>query len=215
MIVLADQNCRQIPERRHVKRLEQLPLVRGTVTVESKRHVLVLGVLLRESQTTSERNLSPNNAVAAIEATVLLVEMHRTAFSPGAPVPAAHELGEDLREGPTAADEGAVIAVSGDDAVLLGDGGLHADGHGFLSVVQVAEPADQLGLVERVRGDLHAAHRRHVAEEGEELLGRGVDGARRRLAVVGGEGDRGLDGERRGIVGRRGGDRTAGSLAPR
>lgn len=95
-----------------------------------------------------------------------------------------------------------MIAISGDDAIFLRDRGLHADGDGLLAVVQVAKPADQFGLVERVGGDLHAAHRRHVAEEGEELRRRGLHGARRRFAFVGGEWNGGLDREGSGVVGR-------------
>lgn len=87
-----------------------------------------------------------------------------------------------------------MIAVGGDDTVLLGDGGFHADGDRFLSVVEVAESSDEFSLVERIGGDLHPAHGGHVTEEGEELLRGGLDGARRRLALVRGERDGCLDG---------------------
>ena len=83
----------------------------------------------------------------------------------------------------------------------LGDGGLHADGDRLLAVVEVAEAADQLRLVERVRGDLHPPDRRHVAEEGHQLRRRRLDGARRRRAVVAGERDAGLHGD--GVGGER------------
>ena len=94
-----------------------------------------------------------------------------------------------------------MIAISGDDAIFLHDCGLHADGDGLLAVVQVAKPTDQFGLIEQVGGDLHAAHRCHVAEEGEELRLRGLDGARQRFAFVGGEWNGGLDHEGSGVVG--------------
>ena len=60
---------------------------------------------------------------------------------------------------------------------------------------------DQFGLVEQVGGDLHAAHRRHDAEEGEELRRRGLDGAQRRFTFVGGEWNGGLDHEGSGVIG--------------
>ena len=88
-----------------------------------------------------------------------------------------------------------MVAVGGDDAVLLCDRCLHADGDSLLAVVEVAEFTDQLGLVKRVSGDLHPPHRRHVAEEGRELLRGGIDGARRRIALVACERDAGLDGD--------------------
>lgn len=102
-----------------------------------------------------------------------------------------------------------MVAVSSDDTILLCDRGLHSHGHSFLAVVEMAEPADQLGLVERVRCDLHAPHRRHAAEEGEELLRVGVHGARRRVALVRSEGHGGLDCEGSAVIGCGGGDRTA------
>jgi len=70
-----------------------------------------------------------------------------------------------------------MVAVGGDDAVLARDGGLHADGDSLLTVVEVAEAADQLRLVERVRRDLHPPHQRHVVEERKELRRGGLHGA--------------------------------------
>lgn len=209
MIVLADQNRRQIPKRGNIQGLEQLSLIRRTITVQRERHRPVLGVLLREGQATTQRHLSPDDAVTAVKPSLLLVEVHRASLSFGAPGLSSHKLREDLEKGPAAAEERAVVAVSSDDAILLCDRGLHAHGHGFLAVVEVAEPADQLSLVERVRCNLHAPHRRHVAEEGEELLRVGVYGARRRLALVRGEGNGGLDSEGSAVIGGSGGDRTA------
>ena len=98
-----------------------------------------------------------------------------------------------------------MVAVGGDDTILARDGGLHADGDGLLAIVEVAEAAYELGLVERVRRDLHPPHQRHVTEEREELRRGRLHGAWRRIAVVGGEGHRGLHGE--GL--RRGRHRTA------
>lgn len=66
----------------------------------------------------------------------------------------------------------------------------------------MAETADQLGLVERIGGDLHPTHGGHVAEEGHELLRGGVDSARWGIDFVAGEGDAGLDGDDGGVIGR-------------
>lgn len=127
--------------------------------------------------------------------------MHRSTLSIRAAGLAPHEFGECLDECATTAEENTVISVGGDDTIGLGDGGLHPDGHRLLSVVEVAKPPDQLGLVERISGDLHATHEGHVAEEGEELLRRGLDDARGRLDLVARERDAGLDGEDRLVGG--------------
>ncbi|KAI8009855.1 Sodium/calcium exchanger NCL1 [Camellia lanceoleosa] len=76
---------------------------------------------------------------------------------------------------PTPAEEEAVAAIGGDDAILLGDRRFHSDRHYFLAVVKVAETADQLRFVERIGDDLHSTHHRHVSKEGYELFGGGSD----------------------------------------
>ncbi|GJN36581.1 hypothetical protein PR202_gb25457 [Eleusine coracana subsp. coracana] len=52
---------------------------------------------------------------------------------------------------------------------------LHADRDGLLAVVEVAEPTDELGLIQGINSDLHMAHHGHVTEEGNELGGGGGD----------------------------------------
>jgi hypothetical protein len=196
VVVLADQYDGQLPERGHVKRLEQLPLVSRTITIQVERDGALLPVPLRERDVTAERQLRADDAVPTEEVGVPLVKVHGAALPPGAPVPAAHELGEGGDGVPAAREVGAVVAVGGDDGVGAGDGGLHADGDGLLAVVEVAEPADELGLVERVGRDLEPPHERHVAEEGDELAGRGGGVAGRRVHDVRLEGHRGFYGDR-------------------
>lgn len=200
VVVLADQYDGQLPERGHVERLEELPLVGGAVAVEVERDGALLPVPLREGEAAAERHLRADDAVPAVEVGILLVEVHGAALAPGAPVAAAHELGEGGDGVPAAGEVEAVIAVGGDDGVRAGGGSLHADGDGLLAIVEVAEAADELGLVEGVGGDLEAAHEGHIAEEGHELARCGGDLARGRVDDVGLVGDRGLDGERvRGV----------------
>lgn len=94
-----------------------------------------------------------------------------------------------------------MVSVGRDDTILLRNCGFHTDGDGLLAVVEVAEAADEFGFVERVGGYFHSPHHRHVAKEGHEFLRRGLDGSRRRVDVVAGEGDAGLDGDCGGGVG--------------
>jgi len=203
MVVLADQYGRQFPEGRNVESLKELSLVSRTVTIERERGRVLLLVLLSEGEAASEGHLRADDAVPAVEIGILLIEMHGSALPAGAAGLAAHQLGEGGDEVPSAGEVGAVVAVGGDDGIGAGDCGLHADGDGLLAVVEVAEPADELGLVEGVGGYLHAAHEGHVAEEGDELGGGGGDIARWRVDEVGGERDRCLDGERRRGIGDR------------
>ena len=193
MVILANKNSRQVPKSSNIQSLKQLPLISSTVTIQSKSNKLLLGVLLSESQTTPQRNLRANDPMPAVETRVLFIKMHRPSFAVGAPPLPPHQLRERVHQLPSASQERAVVPVRRDDRVLPGDRRLHPHGQSLLPVVEVAEPADQFGLVERVGGDLHAAHASHVAEEGEDLGGGGLHGARRRVAEVGLERDGGFD----------------------
>lgn len=93
MVILANQDHRQVPERSHVEGLKELALVRSPISIQSKCDSLILRVLLPEGNTTTKRNLGSNDTMAAIELSVLLVEMHRPTLTLGAPSAAAHELG--------------------------------------------------------------------------------------------------------------------------
>jgi hypothetical protein len=203
MVVFADQYSRQLPKGRNVQCLKELALVSSTVAIESESGGVLLLVLLCEGKSASEGHLRADDTVPAVEVGVLLVEMHGSTLPAGAPGLAAHELGEGGDEVPSTGEVDAVVTVGGDDGIRSRDGSLHSNGDGLLAVVEVAEPADELGLIEGVGGDLHAAHQGHVAEEGHELGGGGGDVAGRRVDEVGGEGDGCLDGERRRGVGDR------------
>ena len=65
----------------------------------------------------------------------------------------------------------AVVAVGGDDRVLVDDRRLHADDDGFLADIEVAEAADQAHAVELACPLLEAADQQHVAIEGFQLVG--------------------------------------------
>nr|GMD27638.1 transcription repressor OFP7-like [Ipomoea batatas] len=96
----------------------------------------------------------------------------------------------------------AVVPVSGNNAILSGNRGLHTYRDGFLAVVEMAKSANELRLVERIGGDLHPAHQSHIAEEGHQLLRRRLYGARRRIDVVTAEREAGLHGDGGGGVRR-------------
>ncbi len=79
---------------------------------------------------------------------------------------AAQQLGQHGLHGGAAAEHHGVVAVGGNQVVLVRDGALQALGNGLLAEVQVAEAADVLALVELVRGDLDAAHALHLLNRG-------------------------------------------------
>lgn len=77
-----------------------------------------------------------------------------------------------------------MASVRGDDLVVLLDGALHPYGDGLLSDGEVAEPADELLLVELVGCHLHPAHLGHGLVHVDELSLRHLDLVLRDLEAV-------------------------------
>ncbi|KAG6541153.1 hypothetical protein Mapa_017450 [Marchantia paleacea] len=78
----------------------------------------------------------------------------------------------------------AMVPVSGDDAVLGRQSGLHPHAHGLLAIVQVTKSPNELRLVERIGRNFHPPHAVHGLEEAHELLGRRLHGQRWGIAFV-------------------------------
>jgi hypothetical protein len=72
----------------------------------------------------------------------------------------------------------AVVAVGGDDVIVLAHDGHAANGDGFLADIEVEEAADLALLVASEAALLEAADAHHVAVEGDQLVVAelGVDG---------------------------------------
>lgn len=85
-------------------------------------------------------------------------DVHRATLTERHTVLSAHQLGNDTLDGTTSEDGKSVASVRGDNSVLVGDGGLHTDGNGFLADGKVAETPDKLLLVKGVGGLLHSSH---------------------------------------------------------
>lgn len=159
-VVLADEDGRQVPQLGHVVRLEGLALVGGAVAVQRDAHAVVAVVLLGECQTCTQRYLSTNDTIAAVE--VLDVHVHGATLAARAPGLPPRQLGQDA-EHVVAEDVGpAVRAVGRDDLVMRAHGGVHADGARLLSRVQVAEAPDDLLLVQVARARLEAPDGLHA-----------------------------------------------------
>ena len=123
-----------------------------------------------------------DDAVASEEMRVPLVHVHAPAHALARAVDAPHQLRHHLQRRPAPSQMRAMIAVGRDYRILLRQRRLHADAHSLLPVVEVAEPADELALVQHVGRDLEAAHEVRLREHVHDLglarlhrLGRGFD----------------------------------------
>ena len=152
---LATKQNRQVPQLRHVKRLEDLSLIARSVTIQRNRDILIPIVLVREGEPSADGHLRTDDAVATVEA--LGEHVHGAALAVGDALAAAQELADDLLDAGAAHQGVAVAAVGRDDVVLFGDCVLNARRDGFLARGEMAEAPDLLLLVESVGGHFHAA----------------------------------------------------------
>ncbi len=67
LVVLADKHAREVPQLRHVERLEDLALVARAIAVQRERRVLLILVVLRECDARAHGNLCADDAVSAKE----------------------------------------------------------------------------------------------------------------------------------------------------
>lgn len=144
-LTLAAEENGEVPQLGHVERLEDLTLVGSSIAVKRDGGVLLALVLVCESQTSTDRNLSADDTVATVEA--LCEHVHGSSLSVRDTLTTAEKLADDGLDGSTAHQSESVTSVGGDDVVFLGDGVLDSDGYGFLSGGQMAEATDLLFLV--------------------------------------------------------------------
>lgn len=172
LVVLNHVDHRQVPQSRHVHRLVDLALVGRTVAAEAERDVVAarLAVVLEgEGVTGGSGALRTHDAVASEEAIVRVVHVHGAALALAAAGVLAHQLSKDSLDAADtlvarADDLPGVAAVGGGHGVGLRDRRLHTHADGLLAVVQVAEAADLLLLVQVVVDDLHAPGQGHGFE---------------------------------------------------
>jgi len=98
LIVLANENTRQVPKLGYVECFKDLTLVAGAVTVESEGgNVGFAGVLLGEGETSSERNLGTDDTVSSEKGRG--EDVHRSALPVGHAALATKELCQDTLDG--------------------------------------------------------------------------------------------------------------------
>src|ERR1700674_4392328 len=184
LIVLDHVDHRQLPQLRHVEALVHLSLVRRAIAEVGLAHAAVLAVAVRECDAGAERHLGSDDAVSTEEVLLDGEHMHRTALAFGVARTATGKLGHDALRIHAAGEHMAVVAVGGDHLIAVLGGELHADDDGFLTDVEVAEPADEAHAVHLAGLFLEAADEQHLAIGTDFLLRRERLGQRARSACL-------------------------------
>ncbi len=177
----------RLPERGEVVGLVDGALVDRAVAHEGHAGALQALVLEPVGEAGAERHLAADDAVAAPVVAGGVEEMHRAALALGAAGHLAVELRHERVQLHADRDGVAVVAVGGDDVVVLAHQRAAADGHRLLADVEMQEAADLLGLVGAQAALLEPADAHHHAVQGDLLLGRQrrVDGRGREARLAG------------------------------
>lgn len=204
----------------HVERLEDLTLVAGTVSVHRVGSERLVHVFLCKRKACADGHLRTDDSVATEER--LGEDVHGTTLAVGHARLAAKQLTDDALDRAATEDGEGVTTVRSDDFVIRRDSCLETDRNRLLQSVhtrlqrcekrieattylsnrQVAEATDELLLVQRVGGHLHAAHGLHGLVHVKQLILGGLDLQAGRVGEMATEGVfMQLDGERLGVVG--------------
>ena len=151
MIVFADVNAGQLPELGHVQRLVKCALIDRGFAKETKRNLIRTLVFRSERNTGCQWNLPADNAVSAKKVHFLVEHVHRAALALRASAGFAEELGHDRLGSHALGDRMRMLAITGEHVIVLADGRDRANGHGFLTNVEMAEAANLTGAI-RFRG---------------------------------------------------------------
>ncbi len=117
------------------------------------------------SQTEAERSLPADDAVATPIVFVRSEEVHRTALALRATGLLAIHFRHALVHAHADGERVAVIAVGGDEMIVLSGKGNRSDGDRFLADVKVEETAHATGLVILQRSLFESADANHLSEK--------------------------------------------------
>ena len=118
-VVLAQEDHRERPDRRHVQRLVKCPDVRGAVAEEAQRHAAVAQVLRRERRPQGDRQMRAHDRERPVCADGDVREVHRAALAAAQAVRLAHDLSEGPVRWRPHCEHGAVAAVGAEHRVAV------------------------------------------------------------------------------------------------
>src|SRR5919197_1290295 len=180
LVVLADVDDRELPERRHVHDLVDEALPECALAEEPARDLVRAEPVRRERRPRRDPGRAADDGVRAEVSVLVVGDVHRTALAAAV----AGFPSEQLRE--HAADVGAlreavaVTAVRRRDPVVAAQCAADADGDGLLADVEVRQARHLRAAVELVGVLLEQPDQRHPAVHVERQLRVDLDASRRR-----------------------------------
>ncbi len=164
-VVLATEEHRQLPQRRKVHRLVELPFGHGALTEETGRHLWTVLHVVGQCQPHCHGQSAGHDGAASVEATGDIEKVHRPASPTAAALHLAEHLGHDRRRRNATDERVTVLAIGRDHGVIGLQRLRHTDGDGLLADVEVHEAADLRRAVELDTRLLEAADAQHLVQQ--------------------------------------------------
>ena len=171
LIVFADEQHRQLPDRGHVQ-----PLVKGAVVhrpVAEKRDRDVVGLVQPKAiaRAGGLQDAGANDAAGAHHSHLGREQMHAAAAAARAAGGTTVQLGDQLQRRHALGQSVAVAAMRAENHILMPQMGAHAGRDRFLPDVGMAGAVDQPALMRADQQLLAAADKRHRPVQGEQAIG--------------------------------------------
>ena len=148
LVVLADEDHRQLPHRSQVERFVEDALVGGAVAEEGDRHLVSPLQLGGEAGAGGERHGRAYDAVRAHDVELHVGDVHGAAEALAIAGLAAHQLRHHAVDARTLGDAVAVAAVVGGDDVVVAQRRADAGGDRLLALVAMGRALDDAFLEE-------------------------------------------------------------------
>ena len=151
VVVLADEDNGELPDRGHVQRLMESALVGGAVAEEAGTDLIGAADLGGQARADRDVVARAHDAVGAQDAQVSIRNVHRAALALAVAGVAAEELGHHEIQIAALGDDVAVATVGRRDEVIIPQALAHRRSDRFLTQIQVGKAVD-LALGEQILG---------------------------------------------------------------
>src|SRR4030095_3748631 len=163
-VVFTNEDDRQVIKSGQIQRFVEGALIDRSITEKAERDPIFAAVLDGESQSHRQRNVRCDNSVTSVHVMLLVEKMHRAAQAARAACFFPKKLRHTGVGACAASKRVSVIAVSGDDVVIVTDRSDSAGYHRFLPNVKMTKTADLLRLILLAGAFLKTPNQQHQRE---------------------------------------------------
>src|SRR5439155_19393514 len=164
-IILTNEGDRQLPQGRQVERSMEGTLVNGAITQETKSTAIFSAIFTGKSQAAGEGQVPTYNGMAPIHVIGTIEKMHGPAQASRASGRLAQEFSHAGGKTGASSNDMGVIAVGGDDVIVLARCSQGSNCNGFLADIEVTKPSNFLLLVSLRRTLFKTPNEKHLVEK--------------------------------------------------